>query len=176
MPQKIISFLFVIFFTVVIGCQEKSTEKKVNTNEKEIKTPIPYVNMKSEQNIALTKFLKENEGWLIAESSDNTSSLLKQFQQENPGYEPYFVSSDMTGDGIIDFAVVLKNGKTKGLVFFKGLLNNEFLPQWLSNKLAIDNGGLFAEKNGLWLAGEFYSDNVSVLEWDNKKNMMVHKK
>lgn len=175
MFKRITKVLFVLCFIQMIGCQEKYSEKKVSNNKEEIKTHFPYVNLKSDQNIALTKFLAENKDWQIAESSDNTSSSLQEYQQENPGYEPYFVNGDMTGDGISDFAVVLKNGKIRGLVFFKGLSNNEFLPQWLSKNVFINTGGLFAKKNGLWL-GEFYTDNISVLEWDSKKNMMVYKK
>lgn len=59
------------------------------------------------QEMALQKLLAQNPAWRLAMPRDNQSDLYVQYEQENPGYDPYFAHADMTGDGLDDFAVAL---------------------------------------------------------------------
>jgi hypothetical protein len=90
--------------------------------------------------------------------------------QAVPDYHPYRVSGDFNGDGIKDFAVVLKNRKDKSfaLVIFNGPLNyRNPTPAFIKSGLDMVHMGLFygppRPKPYHLILGPFESEGIELI-------------
>jgi hypothetical protein len=151
------------FVTVSYLLQESAKQYRLST--------YPFTGT---QRKAVELLLSKAKGWRIALPSDNRSPDLEQYQNEHPGYTPYFVEGDLTGDGSKDFAIAVIKGEYYGVVFFKAEGDNYLPPQWLTRKGALDDGGLFIDDRGLW-GGQFYTDNLFHFVWSVKEKRLVPK-
>lgn len=124
------------------------------------------------QKEAIKALLSKAEGWRLALPSDNHSADLKQFEMEHPGYTPYYVQADITGDGRKDFVIALVRGKYFGVVFLRAKGDHYSSPQWLTRKGALRDGGLFVDARGVW-GGQFYTDNLFLFVWSKKLHKLV---
>lgn len=125
------------------------------------------------QSKAIRGLLLKNPGWRIASISDNHDPGLAQYQREHPGYTPYFLERDFTGDGKKDFVIVLLRGKYFGVVWFRAVGDQYAAPQWLTRKGSLSDGGVFGDRRGLFVGGPFYSDNLALFVWDQKSKQMI---
>jgi hypothetical protein len=124
------------------------------------------------QKEAIQSLLSKANGWRIALPSDNHNSDLEQFQKENPGYTPYYVESDLTGDGKKDFVIAVIHGKYFGIVFFRAEGDHYSAPQWLTRDGELSDDGIFVKERELWV-GPFYSDFLDVYVWSAKAKKLV---
>jgi hypothetical protein len=179
----LISISEILYTTVFIT--DNSDKENVSVADSQQKSKVQSNNIddlveysfKETQKLAIQKLLQENPCWRIAISKDCTNPNLEDFQKSFPGYTPYYVEEDITGDNKKDFAITLINGKDFGVVWFQADVDSSYKPpQWLFNNANLEECGLSINKKNRWLMiCYFYTDNCSCYEWDSKSKKLVEK-
>jgi len=105
------------------------------------------------------------EGARLASPDDNGSPLLKQMREQDPGYDPYTLRHDLTGDGRTDLVVVLRQGDTWPVYWFRGTGQGYAPAAALGNHPLLEEGGLVVKDRQLGI-GRFYSDVASWYRWN----------
>jgi hypothetical protein len=165
--KKIVILLIILLFSELVHCQN---------DKKENKSEISY-NLTKEQKDAILAYSKIKNGWTVATAEDNTDKEgIKKKRAKDPGFEPYYVSSDMTGDGINDFAIVIKKkGSTGfGIVWFLGEKGGKYVPQWMGETY-LHEGCIKSNKKGLWIYLDISCKKGIFYYWSSKYKALVNK-
>ncbi len=128
--------------------------------------PLPY-DFPEGQARAVRRLLGQGgEEWRLAVPDDNTSPLLIRMRRDQPGYEPYYLRADLTGNGEEDFAVALTDGSHFRVFWSRHAGGDSYAPaQPVVTLDWLDEGGLF-HLDGDLVVGAFYSDRLSRYRWD----------
>lgn len=111
------------------------------------------------------RLLDSHPGAALARPGDNGSPLLEQMREQQPGYDPYILRQDITGDGRADLVVALREGGTWPVYWMRGTKNGYAEPVSLGNHELLAEGGLVV-KDGKLGIGRFYSDVATWYRWN----------
>jgi hypothetical protein len=117
--------------------------------------PAPFTSIDD----AITAVLRERPNWRLGTNADCTNEFLAKVLAQDPAYQAYKLSADLTRDGIRDHAFVLMRGDSAAIYWAQGRERGVERPILLRNTQEVTNAGLAAnESYGMLALGPFYSD------------------
>lgn len=160
--------------TWLAGCGGERADESVppDTADGGEAASLPY-DFSSEQAEAVSRFLRGRRGWRLVTASDNENPLLERQQRDDPGYEPYFVEGDLTGDDAPDFALAFDTGDGWRVVWFRRADRGYVQGQPVIHADWLDEGGLFVRDGDLVL-GTFFTDRLQIYRWEPESNRLRH--
>ena len=114
---------------------------------------------------ATTSLVDSNPGWHLGGPADCKSPFLKDMLAGDSTYHPYRAAADFNGDGLLDQAAVLIKGDSGRIFWFPARNGGYDSAQLLGAVDWITEGGLVVRDRDV-LFGKFYSDVVTVWEWN----------
>ncbi len=121
-----------------------------------------------EQKKAVDSLLADSVNSRLALTSDCDISFFKQFHKENPDYTPYFIESDLDGDGLTDFVIALKHGKDYTVFLFRATKDGYRKPLFVCRIDWLNQCGFIAG-NGLLQIEQFPRLGYGpILKWNKQ--------
>jgi hypothetical protein len=114
---------------------------------------------------AVRDFAASHPDAVLARPEDNGNPLLAQMREQEPGYDPYILRQDITGDGRADLVVVLRKDGKWPVYWMRGTKDGYADPVSLGNHELLAEGGLVVKDGALGI-GRFYSDVAAWYRWN----------
>ena len=116
---------------------------------------------------AIAAVLRERPNWRLGTNADCTNEFLAKKLSEDPAYQAYKLTADLTLDGTRDHAFVLMRGDSAAIYWAQGRDRGVERPVLLRNLQKVTDAGLAAKENvGMLALGRFYSDYGLFWYWN----------